>query len=370
MRIIHFSTARTWRGGEQQIAYLVGELQNEPNIEQWIFCCKGSAMEAYCTKQGLRFVSFRKFFSFNLLVSWQFARFCRQYAIDIAHLHDPHAHNFAVIAADLFGNASVPLILSRRVDFPLRKNAYTLYKYHHRSVERILCVSEAIKDIMMQDFRFPEKLRRVYSGVDINRFASKSAADTSALRQEYGVSEHRVLIGNTAALAAHKGYDTFIEVARLLTAWGIDAHFFIIGSGNAAPYREQIERYGLNERFTITGFRNDIDMVLPQLDVFLMPSRTEGLGTSVIDAFAAGVVVVASDVGGIPELVIDNETGLLAPVGDADAFAHRVAYLLQNPTEAERLCKSARTRAMLFDKKHTAQQTLKEYRAVLAKTNR
>ena len=107
----------TWRGGEQQIAYLVEEL-NKVGVQQWIFCPVNSALANHCLFHNLPHFTYRKLFSTNPLVAFQFKNVCERLKIEIAHIHDSHSHTFAYISA-LLGNTT-PLIVSRRVDFPIQ----------------------------------------------------------------------------------------------------------------------------------------------------------------------------------------------------------------------------------------------------------
>ena len=142
--------------------------------------------------------------------------------------------------------------------------------------------------------------------------------------------------------------------------------FVLIGEGEL---RSELEKYaddrGLGPVLTFSGFRTDVERLLPELDVMAITSRTEGLGTSILDAFAARVPVVATAAGGIPELIEDGHTGLLRPVGDDAALAKAVADVLDDTALRDRLVEGAAQKLLGFTRQATATATLAEYQAVM-----
>lgn len=358
MRVLHISTALSWRGGEQQIAYLYEELE-KLGVEQIILCARRSAMAAYCEGQGLNYQVARKRGSISLAYMHHIRRLAR--SVDLIHIHDSHAHNNAVLAVST-GAVNKPMVLHRRVDFPVSNSPFSRYKYNHPAIKKIICVSNAIKEIMAPAIQQQEKLATVYSGVDLDR----SFVNDGRLRQEYSIHIDTKLIGNVAALAPHKDYFTFLRTAAEFKGRE-GVHFFIIGEGHLSQEIEaEIGRLGLNDQVTMTGFRDDMEQVLPELDVMLVTSETEGLGTSILDAFLAKVPVVATRAGGIPELIIDGETGLLAPVKDHNELARQVQRLLDDNDLKSRIINQAEDRVAAFSKQNMASAVLHVYKEVLA----
>lgn len=360
-RVLQLGTARSWRGGEQQLAYLVEELRGA-DIPQLVVCARHSPLHELCVGKGIehRALGFRA--SFDPPDAFRLSRIARQWGADLVHVHDSHGHTAAILANALFG-MGLPLVVSRRVDFPISSGFSARWKYGHPSVKRILCVSEAIKEIMSRSVARPEVLRTVHDGIDPERFA---AGPDGRLHRQLGLEADVPLVGNVAALAPHKDLFTFINMAALLHARLPRVHFVLIGEGEL---RDGLEKHamdrGLEGVLHFTGFRDDVERLLPELDVMAMTSRTEGLGTSILDAFAAGVPVVATAAGGIPEVVLDGVTGLLRPVADAGALARAVAEVLADPALRKRLTVGARGHLRHFTRQATAAKTLSEYQAVV-----
>jgi glycosyltransferase involved in cell wall biosynthesis len=163
-------------------------------------------------------------------------------------------------------------------------------------------------------------------------------------------------------------YSTFISTAKLLIEeYRLDAHFVIIGDGPLRSDVEQwIEKSGISSYITMTGFRSDVPEILPELDVFLITSETEGLGTSILDAFACEVPVVATAAGGIPVIVHHKETGLLAPIKDYDSLAELVHQLAKDKSLQKHLVEGASQLLQRFTKESVAEQTKASYEALLS----
>jgi len=362
LRVLHLSSERSWRGGEQQIAYLIGEL-NALGVQNHIACRKHSRFEKYCLEKGWDHYSLNFNPPFDLLTALQISRICKKHQIDIMHMHTSYGHTMGMLST-LFGNRS-RLILSRRVDNPIRNSWFTSWKYNHHRIERILTVSDAIGKILKDNLKDRSKIHTVYSGIDISRFKKKGFGNY--LKSHYNLDPDTMLIGNTSALSDHKDYPTFIRTARYLIEKGLNARFFIIGTGELETViRKMIAEQGLEEMVIMTGFLNNLPEVLPELDIFFMPSKTEGLGTSILDAFACGVPVVATRTGGIPEMVIHEETGLLSSVGDYKDLGDLILRIINEPDLRQKLISNSKKMVRQdFSKEITARRTLEVYREIL-----
>ena len=362
MRILHISTPTSWRGGEQQIAWLMEELR-ERNIEQVLFCPTNSVMSNYAQQEKFRTFVFSKTFAYSPITVWRLKKICTKNKIDLIHVHDSRALTIATLTATLFSN-KIPIVISRRVDFPLKNKRFTLWKYNHQEVAKILCVSKKIKEIIRPTIQDKSILEVVYDGIDLNRFSS---SPQGILREEYKISADKILIGNVAAIAPHKDYFTFINTAEILINSGLSAHFFIIGEdgGERSQIENLIKEKNLKEHISLTGFRKDISSILPELDIFLFTSKTEGLGTSVLDALISNVSVVSTNAGGIPEYLEHETNALLAPIGDIEKLAENILTLSNNTKLKTQLSIAGKEPAMRFSKKHMADRTYSFYNEIL-----
>lgn len=361
LSILHLSSEKTWRGGEQQIAYLLDEL-GKHGIQNHVAARKGSAFEAHCRKKNIPVVALPFKNAVDLSTALAIKRYCREHAIDLVHLHSAKSHGLGVIS-HVLGNKA-PLVLSRRVMFAPKSSWFTRWKYNHPAIARVLCVSDKIKEVMQAYLKHPEKAVTVYSGVDLQKFDPAGRGDI--LVREGIRRPGLTVIGNTAALEYEKDYITFIDTIDQLVRKKLPVQAVIIGTGSQEDLlKKHVQDKQLQDVITFTGFRKDLVTLLPELDLFLMPSILEGLGTSVLDAFLAHVPVVATQAGGIPEMVISGQTGLLAPPGDSAALAAHIESILANPALRETLVKGAHEKVKEFSKERMAARTLAIYHDII-----
>ena len=279
------------------------------------------------------------------------------------HAHDAHAVAVASLARSLDGGrATPPLVASRRVDFHIRSNAFSRWKY--RRVDRFICASEAIREMLVGDGVPPGRTTVVHEGIDIDRIERAPALD---LHREFDLPPGCPIAGNVAALVPHKGQRHLVDAAARLVREVPDARVLIVGAGELeGELARQVRRLRLDGRVILTGFRSDVPSVLKGLDLFVMSSVTEGLGTSVLDAMAAGLAVVGTRAGGIPESVVDGGTGLLTPPGDPRALARAIADLLQDAPRRQVFGAEGRRRARAeFSAERMVDETAAVYDAVV-----
>jgi glycosyltransferase involved in cell wall biosynthesis len=357
-RLLHVASQMSWRGGEQQLAYLIENLSHK-NIEQRVFCHEKSAIATYCRKHNIPLISY----SNSLFARIKLRNICKGFNIDIIHAHDSKAHSLAFVSSVLFGLRK-PIVVSRRVDFPVKANLFSKWKYNNPFIKKYICVSKAIKEILSLSLKDKSKVEVVYSGIKPERFSQPCSGNY--LRKEFSIHEDQYIIGNVAALADHKDYYTFLNTAINLLNAGMKATFLVIGEGSLM---EEIKNYcyqlGLKDDVVFTGFRKDIPQLLPCFDLFLFTSKTEGLGTSILDAMACQIPIVATRAGGVTEILLDKEHALLCPVGDTDCLASSVQKLLADEELQKKLVNQASKQLRLFTMEKTAENSLEIYRDIL-----
>ena len=361
MNILHVSSAFTWRGGEQQIAYLINELK-ELGHNNFLMHPKNAPIADHSLiKDSCICIPYNKGFSVNPLVAYRIKNESKKYKIDIIHAHDSHAHTFLYLSYILF-KLQFPSVVSRRVDFNISPSSYK--KYAHFEIKKILCVSNKINEIVSASLGSSERVETVYSGVDLEKFKESSPNN---LRQSYSIPLEHKIIANVSAIAGHKDYETFVNTARELLKMRSDVTFLIVGADGGEKNRivEMINEYNLNANIKLTGYVEDAYKLISQLDIFLFPSKMEGLGTSILDAQASCTPVVSTFAGGIPELVEHKSTGLLSPIGDAQDLASNINMILEDRELKDKLINNAKVNVRKFSKKHTAQKTLNIYNDVI-----
>ena len=363
---LHIDTARTWRGGQNQVLNTVMGLRALGHRTMLVAHSEGALRQR--AKEGLDLLPLAPKTEMDLTAAWRLSRIVKQLKPDIIHAHDPHAVAMAALALSMSTQpAKPPLVAARRVDFHLKGNALSRWKY--RQVDSFICASEAIRQMLIGDGVPGARTVTVHEGIDIERV---DAAEPANLHGEFWLPHHAPIVGNVAALVGHKGQKHLIEAARLVLPQMPDARFIIAGEGELKPALErQIKDHHLEKHVLLAGFRPDVLSLHKAFDIFAMSSVTEGLGTSLLDAMAAGKPIVATRTGGIPEVVADGETGLLVPPRDEEALADAIVRLLKDPDLRREMGEAGRVRARnLFSLERMVQNTLNVYQRVATEPHR
>lgn len=266
------------------------------------------------------------------------ARLFRHTRPQVVNPHSSRDGWIACIAARL---ARVPCIIRSRhidVDYP---NRFVSRLAFHTLPHHVLTTSRRISEKLVRELRLnPECVSCVPTGIDLARFHPEAAP---ALRDDPRIPRDRPLLGVVAVLRSWKGHADFLAAARILRQQGSPAHFVIAGDG---PGREQLLKSiadpVLRDHATWIGHREDVPNVLASLDIVVLPSYAhEGIPQIVLQAQAAARPVVATAVGGIPEVIEHGRTGLLVPPRDPAALAAALAGLLASPGRAAELSQNA-----------------------------
>jgi glycosyltransferase involved in cell wall biosynthesis len=354
---LHIDTARTWRGGQNQVLVTVLGLRALGHRTMLAAHPLGELRER--AKEGLDLVPLAPRAEMDLGAAWRLSRLIKRVKPEIVHAHDPHAVAMAALALSMSTQlVKPPLVASRRVDFRLRGNALSRWKY--RQVDLFVCASEAIRRLLLEDGVPAARAVTVHEGIDLGRAA---AAPPARLHEDLWLPHHAPIVGNVAALVPHKGQRHLVEAAAIVVRRVPDARFVIAGEGELrAALERQIREHRLEKHVLLAGFRPDALSVHKAFDVFVMSSVTEGLGTSLLDAMACARPVVATATGGIPEVVVDGETGILVPPRDPAAMADAIVRLLEDDDLRQRMGNAGLARARRkFSAERMVQQTLRAY---------
>ena len=300
----------------------------------------------------------------DLHAGWKLSRIVREVRPDVVQAHDPHAVAAASLALSFLTSGKCPLLLaSRRVAFRLKGNAFSRWKYHQ--VDGFLAASHAIRQTLIEDGIDAERVVTVYEGIDLHRLQAEPAANIHA---EFWLPTQAPIVGAVAALTQEKGHKHLIDAAALVVRHVPDARFVIMGEGELRPALErQIKDLHLEKHVILPGFRADVLSFVKSFDLFVMSSLAEGLGTSLLDAMALAKATVATNTGGIPEVVADGETGLLVPPRDHTALADAITQLLLDRERRERMGRAGLERvASRFSADRMVETTLRVYRSWIA----
>ncbi|HHT9155678.1 MAG TPA: glycosyltransferase family 4 protein [Candidatus Tripitaka sp. YC43] len=228
-----------------------------------------------------------------------------------------------------------------------------------------MCQSEA-RDYLGRRIAPKEKYTVIDSGIDLNRFRH-AQVDVAEKKQGLGLPRDSFVIGIIARLSPEKGHFTALEAFQKVYKEVPDAFLLIVGEGELKEaIRQRITRMGIGDRVVMTGYRTDIPEITRTLDVSFNPSLWDCSPRSVLEAMVCGIPVIATKVGGIPEMVSDGETGLLVPAGDAEAMAHCILRLRRDAGLGKKLTGQAAKRGQeLFDLPRTVEMVMQLYLELL-----
>lgn len=277
--------------------------------------------------------------------------------VDVVHTHNPHALLYGAPASKLARAAAVHTKHGINPDRPrrlwLRRAAGAL-------VDAYVVVTPALAAVARENRECnPARLSVVPNGIDVSLFAPSTAA-RSAARARLEIPPDARVVGTVGRLAPEK--DQALLVRAMLPLLGPLRHLVIVGDG---PEREALDALvhssGKAAYVHMTGARDDIPLLLPAFDVFALPSRTEGLPLVLLEAMSTELVVVASAVGGIPDLIEHGATGFLVPPGECEALASQLVSLLDDPPRADQIGRAARQRVVA---KHSLERMAAGYEAL------
>jgi len=356
MNILHVSSATSWRGGEQQLVNLMNGL-DEIHISNHLLCPENCPLALYPHEEICYLHTYRKFSSFNPVTSIKLLTLVNRHHIDIVHVHDSHAHNYAITAATL--GMKSPIVVSRKVDFPTRSTS----KYNHSSIKAIICVSNHVKSIIEPIIKKKYLLHVIHDSIDLNKRSDK----TINLRKRFNIPVDHCVVANISALADHKDYPTFLKTAKELDSSEQPYTFLIIGSdaGEEQSLKKLWKELEIKSSVIFTGYLLDAQLALNEIDVFLFTSKEEGLGSTLLDAMLYEVPIVSTAAGGVPEIINHDVNGLLAPVGNSKQLATQISSICKDSNLREKLTSNALKAVNKLSLQSMASKTLSIYQDIL-----
>jgi len=365
MRVVHVNTEATWRGGENQVLNLMRGLKRLGHDVECV-ALPGSILAQRCRQESIPALELAMRSDGDVFAAVRLARHLRRNPCEILHAQTARAHSIALLAR--IAGAKARVVVSRRLDFPIRRSPWNLWKYRNRRVDSYIAVAAVIRDILIDAGVSPSKVTVINSSIDLARFTG--VGDHRAeLRRAMAIPMEALVVGNVAALAWHKGQKDLLAAMPAVLASVPEVRLVIVGGGEE---REALERQarelGLGARVTFTGVRNDIPQILTMFDVFCISSYLEGLCNSVLEAFAMKLPVVATRAGGLPEIVADERTGLLAPARDPEGLAAALVRMLTDRPLATRVAEAGhRLVHERFGVEHMVARTEALYREVVGR---
>lgn len=349
LRILHIDMGKSWRGGQRQV-WLLARAQRDAGHEPIVIAPPYSPLLRRARAAGLAVSAVGAAADWDFRAVRKVRKRIKTWRADLVHAHDARAH--AIALASLVGRRQVPLVVTRRVAFVPRGRV----KYGPR-VARFVAISHAVRDALTAGGVDPERIDVVHSGVP-----APVVEQPRDWRRECGWPAESVICGVVGAMTVEKGIGLLDEIARLMPyADRSKARLVLLGGVSAG-----VSTIGGIAAMR-AGFVDEVHRAMAGLDILWHPATSEGLGTAIIDAMALRVPPVAFRIGGLPELIVDGESGLLVPPGDVAAFAAAAALLVRDAGLRERLGEAGPRRAATFSVAHMAEGTSLTYERVLGR---
>jgi len=355
LKILHVDPEKNWGGGEAQVLGLLRHL-----------AARGHRNDLFAHPSGLLFARCR---SLKVVKTYPIAmrndldlrsvavlrRLIGEVDYDIVHFHTKRAHTLALWLPH--GQPRPKYVVTRRMDYSESRSWYTRLLYNRR-VDGVVAISRTIRDVLIRAGVDENKIRVIYSGIDPDSFDDKKGA----------VSKNALVVGCVGGLEERKGHHYLLQAAANLKARGLKIRYKIAGDGPLrARLEEETARLGLADDVQFFGFVTDTSEFLSSIDIFAMPSLHEGLGVAALEAMAAAKPVIATQVGGLVESVLDEVTGILVPPRDAAALASAIARLARSPVLARSMGQQGRERVRRrYSLETMALENESYYRALLA----
>jgi len=337
MKTLHIKTESTWSGGEQQVLYLVKGLETEGHTAHLI-CQPESGIYHRALKEGILPFPIRMRGEIDPVATIKILRTIRREKYDIIHSHTPHAQALVMWASCFL--ARKPLrVFTRRVEFSIfRHNFFGMNRLKYtKSVDHIIAISHGVKKRLIKDGIAPEEISVAHSGVAVGRYHGLSG--DSVLR-EFSVPAAAPILGSIGYLEENKGQKHLIQAMQEVAKEYPESRLFILGSGTLeSELHTMVKDHNLEGNVIFTGRRDDVGAFLNIFDVLVVSSVEEGLNSTILDALALEIPVVATDAGGIPEIIEDGENGKLVPRADHEALASGILWTLRHPEEAKAMAK-------------------------------
>jgi len=307
--------------------------------------------------EGIKVIALNKKGRFDISVIFKLISIIRQYKIDIVHTHLWGANFWGRIAAEIT-RVSVVIATEHNVDSWKTKFYLAIDRWLSHSTEKIIAVSDKVKEFYMSKGIDANKIIVIHNGIDIKRYEL-------ALGNK---KDKEITLAVMGRLVLQKGHRFFLMALKeLIRSYKVKG--LIIGSGPLEQELRQLsQNLGLNGNVTFTGLRQDIPDLLKTIDILVIPSLREGLPIIALEAMASGIPIVATKVGGNPEVVLDGQTGILVPAGDSMALAEAIERLIKDKNLVRKFSEKALDRIKeYFTLEKMVKETEEVYRECLTK---
>ena len=371
LRICHVMSADLWAGAEVQVATMAAYQARQSGVSVSAVLFNDGPLARELRRLGVPVTIIDETRTGALGIVSGLTRFFREHRIDLVHTHRYKDSVLGALAAKLVG---VPHVV--RTVHGLREPMagwsavkFRVYEALDRAMllffaDLVIAVSRGMADTLRQSGYRPTSLTQIHNGIDLSAIAPRRRPDQ--VRREFGIPPQALVIGTAGRLSPVKGHAALLRAARLIQEHQPDAIFLIVGGGPLADQLHgQAVRLGIASACVFPGAREDVHDLIAAMDIFVLPSLSEGIPMAMLEAMALGKPVVASAVGGVPEVVQDQVNGRLVPPGDEQRLADACVQLARDHASAQMLgVRARRTVEERFSHEQSGRALIAAYRSV------
>jgi len=382
IRVLHIINSLDIGGNERFLLQLLDHLPKERFHQEVCVPDRGKDatrdLEQECRRLGTPIKVIRVSGNLDVRVLLKLKRLIRTRRFDIVHTHLIYSQVYGRIAAAMAGARCVVSSEQNIYEVKARLPFRWIERKLSGFTDRIIACSNGVREHLISRVGInPLKVIAVPNSVDTNVFfpvgkESPLFPKVQHVRKELGIANGDVVIGTVGHMSQQKGQRFLVSAIPLVRLRYPRAKFVFVGKGAMQKQlEEQARRLGVEDAVRFAGIRKDVPLVLNCFDVFVLPSLWEGFGTAIVEAMACGVAVVASRVGGIPEIVEDGVDGLLAPAGSAWHLARSIVRLLDDPSlRRDVVCRGLRKAMGQFNVRKMTETIAKVYAQLHDRTRR
>lgn len=354
--ILHLIETSEPGGAETVLANIAKHL--DPDTFDSLVCVlEDGWLTEHLKKLGIPYVVIENKWSYDPLFLIRLTRLIRRHRIDIVHSHEFMMTVYGAVGAKL---TRVPMIgtMHGKVYYPERARRVRMLKFALSLSSKMVAVSEDLRKYLAGLFGSDSaKLITLYNGIDLSKYSSIESKQQS--RELLSISENAPVAGTVGSLFKVKGLNYLLDAVPMIRNAHPDFVLLIAGEGEQeSELKSQAESLGLGESVRFLGFRDDIPRVLNAMDVYVCSSLSEGHSLSILEAMALAVPIVATEVGGNPELIDDGLNGILVKKEDPSALADGICSLLNDPDLGKKFGDESRS---IVEERFSLESMIREY---------
>lgn len=338
LKILQAISGKEWSGGQQQTLSLLLGLRKRGH-DVMLACPTGSLLGEKARAEGIEVFEAPMRREADFASMYAIYKFIKKERFDVVNVQRPKVHTLAQVASYFAG---VPVfVVTRRVLFPIKSRVSAKLKYQF-GVSKLITVSEGIKKVLIESGVRQDSIVTIYSGTDLERF-DPERVHGSKIKKEFDIPDDAPVVGMVANYSDYRGHEFFIRAVPLVLKEVPGAKFIIAGRDTTSLKLTSLAAsLGVTENIRFAGFRSDVPDLLSVMDISVNSSLSEGLAGALRESLAMGVPVVATNVGGNPELVKDGINGLLVPPADSESISMAITKLLKDKELKEKMGKAGR----------------------------